>query len=150
MGQGFHSPAGRRMPSYAVSSCCTTFPKTKRLTFPSPYVAQGAAQAVEDAGALGVILSSISSKSDIPVALKAYQRSRKERAEQVQQSGKLNRLALHLPDGPEQQQRDEMFRLAMEGSSESPDRWVDEKTRKILWGHDAEAAALSTWQGVFC
>ncbi|KAF3401242.1 NADPH dehydrogenase afvA [Talaromyces pinophilus] len=112
-----------------------------------PYVAQGAAQAVEDAGALGAILSTISSKQEIPVALEAYQRSRKARAEQVQQSGKLNRVALHLPDGPEQQQRDEMFRLAMKGSSESPDRWVDEKTRKILWEHDAEEAALRTWQG---
>ncbi|GAM34412.1 hypothetical protein TCE0_015r01977 [Talaromyces pinophilus] len=111
-----------------------------------PYVAQGAAQAVEDAGALGAILSTISSKQEIPVALEAYQRSRKARAEQVQQSGKLNRVALHLPDGPEQQQRDEMFRLAMKGSSESPDRWVDEKTRKILWEHDAEEAALRTWQ----
>jgi salicylate hydroxylase len=66
----------------------------------------------------------------------------------VQQSGKLNRVALHLPDGPEQRQRDEMFRLAMQGSSENPDRWVDEKTRKILWEHDAEEAALRTWQGI--
>lgn len=65
----------------------------------------------------------------------------------MQQSGKLNRVALHLPDGPEQRQRDEMFRLAMKGSSESPDRWVDEKTRKILWEHDAEEAALTSWQG---
>ncbi|EED23092.1 salicylate hydroxylase, putative [Talaromyces stipitatus ATCC 10500] len=111
-----------------------------------PYVAQGAAQAVEDAGALGAILSSISSKLDIPAALQAYQSSRKERAEQVQQSGKLNRIALHLPDGPEQLQRDEMFRLAMQGNSESPDRWIDEKTRKILWEHDAEEAALKTFQ----
>ncbi|EED23091.1 salicylate hydroxylase, putative [Talaromyces stipitatus ATCC 10500] len=113
-----------------------------------PYVAQGAAQAVEDAGALGAILSSISSKLDIPAALQAYQSSRKERAEQVQQSGKLNRIALHLPDGPEQLQRDEMFRLAMQGNSESPDRWIDEKTRKILWEHDAEEAALKTFQGM--
>lgn len=113
----------------------------------SPYIAQGAAQAVEDAGALGVILSSISSKQEIPAALEAYQSSRKARAEQVQQSGKMNRVSLHLPDGPEQQQRDEMFRLAMKGNSESPDRWVDEKTRKVLWEHDAEEAALRTWKG---
>lgn len=113
-----------------------------------PYVAQGAAQAVEDAGALGSILSSITSKEEIPIALEAYQLSRKARAEQVQQSGTLNRVALHLPDGPEQQQRDEMFRLAMKGGADSPDRWVDEKTRKILWEHDAEEAALRTWQGM--
>lgn len=111
-----------------------------------PYVAQGAAQAVEDAGALGAILSAITSKHEIPLALEAYQLSRKARAEHVQQSGKMNRISLHLPDGPEQRQRDEMFRQAMDGSSESPDRWVDDKTRQILWGHDAEEAALKTWQ----
>ena len=59
----------------------------------------------------------------------------------------MNRISLHLPDGPEQRQRDEMFRQAMDGSSESPDRGVDDKTRQILWGHDAEEAALKTWQG---
>lgn len=134
------------MSSNAVSG--TSYYVQPQTNTSSPYVAQGAAQAVEDAGALGAILSTISSKQEIPAALEAYQLSRKERAEQVQQSGKMNRVALHLPDGPEQRQRDEMFRLAMKGSSESPDRWVDEKTRKVLWEHDAEATALKTWQGM--
>ncbi|KAJ6111208.1 Monooxygenase FAD-binding [Penicillium sp. IBT 16267x] len=88
----------------------------------NPYVAQGAAQAVEDAAALGVVLSSITSHRDIPRALQVYEKSRKQRAETVQQSGSENRITLHLPDG----------RPATSNS-------------KFFWGLDAEKAALDAW-----
>ncbi|KAL3491945.1 hypothetical protein BJX62DRAFT_251033 [Aspergillus germanicus] len=110
-----------------------------------PYVAQGAAQAVEDAAALGIVLSKITSKQEIPLALKAYEKSRRERAETVQQSGSLNRITLHLPDGPEQLARDEQFRASLTGG-ENPDKWSDRKTQEFLWGWDAEKAALQTWE----
>ncbi|RHZ54632.1 putative salicylate hydroxylase [Aspergillus thermomutatus] len=113
-----------------------------------PYVGQGAAQAVEDAAALGVLLSTISSRSEIPLALEAYERSRKQRAETVQQSGTTNRATLHLPDGPEQQARDDQFRAAMNGAS-NPDKWADRETQKFLWGWDAEKVALEAWEGEF-
>ncbi|KAF7587842.1 hypothetical protein BBP40_006665 [Aspergillus hancockii] len=112
-----------------------------------PYVAQGAAQAVEDAAALGILLSTISSKREIPLALRAYEKSRKQRAETVQQSGSENRITLHLPDGPEQQARDEQFRLSMTGGS-NPDRWSDRETQRLLWGWDAEKAALEAWNEI--
>ena len=130
----FHHP---KPPSF---SCAT------RLTLDnSPYVAQGAAQAVEDAAALGVLLSTISSRHDIPQALQAYEKSRKVRAETVQQSGSENRVTLHLPDGPEQVARDEQFRASTTGSN--PDKWSDRETQRILWGWDAEKAALEAWIG---
>ncbi|KAL4936599.1 hypothetical protein BDV06DRAFT_89991 [Aspergillus oleicola] len=110
-----------------------------------PYVAQGAAQAVEDAAALGIVLSEITSKSEIPLALQAYEKSRKQRAETVQQSGTLNRVTLHLPDGPEQEARDEQFRASLKGGA-NPDKWSDRQTQEFLWGWDAEKAALETWQ----
>ncbi|KAL2797743.1 hypothetical protein BJX66DRAFT_81521 [Aspergillus keveii] len=113
-----------------------------------PYVAQGAAQAVEDAAALGIVLSKIASKQEIPLALKAYEKSRRERAETVQQSGSLNRITLHLPDGPEQLARDQQFRASLTGG-ENPDKWSDRKTQEFLWGWDAEKAALQTWEGEF-
>ncbi|KAJ5646152.1 hypothetical protein N7490_002524 [Penicillium lividum] len=94
-----------------------------------PYVAQGAAQAVEDAAALGVLLSVISSCDEIPKALQAYEASRKLRAEAVQQSGTVNRATLHLPDGLDQQARDEQF-----------------QTQEFLWNWDAEEKALQEWQ----
>ncbi|CAL5870460.1 uncharacterized protein PFLUO_LOCUS4697 [Penicillium psychrofluorescens] len=109
-----------------------------------PYVAQGAAQAVEDAAALGVVLSSIKSHEDIPLALQVYEKSRKQRAETVQQSGSENRVTLHLPDGPEQQARDEQFRASASGTN--PDKWTDRETQEFLWGWDAEKAALDAWE----
>ena len=51
-----------------------------------PYVAQGAAQAVEDAAVLGACLSMIDNKEQINTALKVYELIRKERAELVQLS----------------------------------------------------------------
>lgn len=111
-------------------------------------MAQGAAQAVEDAAALGVLLSTISSRHDIPHALHVYEKSRKLRAETVQQSGSDNRTTLHLPDGPEQVARDEQFRASTTGSN--PDKWSDRETQRILWGWDAEKAALDTWTGKIC
>ncbi|KAL4895017.1 hypothetical protein BDV59DRAFT_200274 [Aspergillus ambiguus] len=109
-----------------------------------PYVAQGAAQAVEDAAALSVLLSNVSSKQEIPLALQAYEKSRKQRAETVQQSGSTNRIALHFPDGPEQQARDEQFRASMKGGS-NPDKWADRATQDFLWAWDAEKVALDAW-----
>ncbi|EEH38433.2 monooxygenase [Paracoccidioides lutzii Pb01] len=109
-----------------------------------PYIAQGAAQALEDAAALGVILSNISSVKSIPFALGVYEKCRKKRAEAVQQSGTANRIPLHLPDGPEQVARDERFATVMKGDS-SPDKWNDRETQQLLWGHDAEEAANQCW-----
>ncbi|RAH74417.1 putative salicylate hydroxylase [Aspergillus aculeatinus CBS 121060] len=109
-----------------------------------PYVAQGAAQAVEDAAALGILLSTIPSRAAIPAALRAYEQSRKSRAETVQQSGSENRITLHFPDGPDQIARDAQFRTALTSGS-NPDRWSDRETQRRLWGWDAEKAALDVW-----
>lgn len=137
----------RCVPSHAVSDYCTycTF-QGFIANVNRPYVAQGAAQAVEDAAALGVVLSAISSREEIPLALNAYEKSRKERAETVQQSGSENRITLHLPDGPEQVARDAQFQASASGNN--PDKWSDQRTQEFLWGWDAEKAALNTWNGM--
>ena len=67
-----------------------------------PYVAQGAAQAIEDAGVLTCALSLTDS---VPTALTVYESVRKERAERIQKSAAVTRKALHLPDGEEQRKR---------------------------------------------
>ncbi|KAJ5650730.1 Monooxygenase FAD-binding [Penicillium longicatenatum] len=109
-----------------------------------PYVAQGAAQAVEDAAALGILLSNITARHEIPRALQVYEMSRKQRAETVQQSGSENRITLHFPDGPEQIARDKQFKAAASGSN--PDKWSDRETQQFLWGWDAEQASLDAWK----
>ncbi|PGH17392.1 hypothetical protein AJ80_04848 [Polytolypa hystricis UAMH7299] len=112
-----------------------------------PYVAQGAAQALEDAAALGVVLSNVETVSEVPLALRIYEKSRKHRAEEVQRSGTQNRVSLHLHDGPDQVARDEKFRASLAGG-EDPDKWTDRKTQQILWGWDAEAEAQRCWSGM--
>lgn len=100
---------------------------------------------MEDAAALGILLSSITSRNEIPTCLQIYEKTRKQRAETVQQSGTENRVALHLPDGPEQLARDELFQASANGTN--PDKWNDRETQNFLWGWDAEKAALDTWNG---
>jgi len=111
-----------------------------RLTCSRPYVAQGAAQAVEDAATLAVLLSSISDKSSIPQALRLYQIARKTRAEMVQDSAMKNRETLHMPDGPAQIERDAKFAKIF-GGGENPDKWGDPRHQEFMWGWDAEETA---------
>lgn len=97
-----------------------------------PYVAQGAAQAVEDGAVLGTCLALIDSKDQINIALKVYELVRKERAETVQASATQTRHILHLHDGQEQQNRDDMIRNASKGGS-NPDLWSDRSFQKWCW-----------------
>lgn len=102
-----------------------------------PYVAQGAAQAVEDAAVLGIVLSRIQSKDEIPTALKAYELARKERAEKVQNTAGHTRTILHMLDGPEQMKRDQAFANVALGG-ENPDPWGDPAAQRFLWSFDVE------------
>jgi salicylate hydroxylase len=72
-----------------------------------PFLAQGAAQAIEDAGALGRIFSQT---DDVPSGLAEYSRDRAARANRVQaESAKLGRI-YHL-SGPLALARDAAMRL---------------------------------------
>ncbi|KAG9588546.1 FAD/NAD(P)-binding domain-containing protein, partial [Aureobasidium melanogenum] len=88
-----------------------------------PYLAQGAAQAIEDAGVLQVVLNK--SSTDIGLAIKIYEQVRKARGEAVQASASEVRTALHLPDGPEQRERDYKIRFAGQDKGNNPDLWAD-------------------------
>lgn len=69
-----------------------------------PFMAQGAAQSIEDGAALASLLREM--KDDIPAALRRYEEVRKPRATRLQQASAANRTRFHLKDGPEQQARD--------------------------------------------
>ena len=72
-----------------------------------PFLAQGAAQAIEDAGALGRILAQV---QDIPAAVSMYSRDRVPRATRVQREAlKLGRI-YHM-SGPSAFARDVAMRL---------------------------------------
>jgi salicylate hydroxylase len=70
-----------------------------------PFFAQGSAQAFEDAEALAACLQG-AGPADVPAALQRYEALRRPRATQVQLMSRGRELRNHLPDGPEQRQRD--------------------------------------------
>lgn len=107
-----------------------------------PYVAQGAAQAMEDAAVLQCVLAKCS--SNIPLALEVYEQVRKARAEAVQGSAATTRKALHLPDGPEQEERDRKIAGAGEGG-ENPDLWADKQFQEFMWGTDVMKDTIVRW-----
>jgi salicylate hydroxylase len=69
-----------------------------------PFMAQGAAQSIEDGAALASILKAM--PDNVPEALRRYEAVRKPRATRLQEASANNRTRFHLPDGPEQEARD--------------------------------------------
>jgi salicylate hydroxylase len=91
-----------------------------------PFMAQGAAQAIEDGAALATALRTIDDPSE---ALQVYERVRLPRASRLQAMSAENKTRFHLPDGPEQEARDvEMARGTTDWSIAAV-AW--------LYGHDA-------------
>ena len=98
-----------------------------------PFMAQGAAQAIEDGAALAACLKHVA--FDIPPAFRAYVASRKPRATAVQERSRANATSFHLHDGPQQLERDQLFATqGVRGSSEAMNR---------LYSYDAEAVAAT-------
>ena len=93
-----------------------------------PFMAQGAAQAIEDGATLATCLAKMGARN-IPEALRFYESLRLPRTSRVQAAAKQNKNRFHLPDGPQQQERDaQMARGSTDFSFQSID-W--------LYGHDA-------------
>jgi salicylate hydroxylase len=94
-----------------------------------PHQAQGAAQAVEDTFVLANKLDGIAAE-DVPAALTAYEKGRIRRATAIQQASRDHGAAYHLPDGPDQQERDRIMSRQSGNAVVSFD-W--------LWGGDPES-----------
>jgi salicylate hydroxylase len=71
-----------------------------------PFLAQGAAQAIEDAAVLAECVGS----ADLPAGLRRYEDVRRPRASRIQRMSWENNVGYHLPDGPEQRARDRAMR----------------------------------------
>lgn len=109
-----------------------------------PYVAQGAAQAIEDAGVLQCALAK--SSTNITLALEVYESVRKARGEAVQSIANVTKKALHLPDGPEQRERDQKIKNALGGKGgENPDLWADSTFQDFMWGVDVMRDTITRW-----
>jgi salicylate hydroxylase len=75
-----------------------------------PFLGQGAAQAFEDAAMLAACLAN--GKADPAGALRRYESARIDRASRVQRGSHARADFNHLPDGPEQRERDDALRAA--------------------------------------
>jgi salicylate hydroxylase len=74
-----------------------------------PFLAQGAAQAIEDGVVLSSFLSRVDSPAAVPAALQAYEAIRRPRVTRVQAMSAANKVRSHLPDGDAQRERDAAF-----------------------------------------
>ncbi|KAI1421658.1 putative salicylate hydroxylase [Xylaria sp. FL1777] len=110
-----------------------------------PYVAQGAANALEDAGTLAMAFTCT---DQIELALGLYQLIRKDRSEWIQASATSNGRTLHLPDGEEQRRRDESIRAASRGNGTNPDQWNDKKSREFMWRVDVMAETINKFDSL--
>ncbi|HEX3883796.1 MAG TPA: FAD-dependent monooxygenase [Stellaceae bacterium] len=90
-----------------------------------PFMAQGAAQAIEDGACLATCLAE---GGDPAEALLRYERIRLPRVSRLQQMSRANKLRYHMIDGPEQEARDAAMVATRERAPESM-QW--------LFGHDA-------------
>ncbi|CAG9937421.1 unnamed protein product [Clonostachys rosea f. rosea IK726] len=105
-----------------------------------PYLAQGANSAVEDGAVLGLLLGHVKSKHQLPKALSMYERLRKSRGEAIVRETFNQRESFHMPDGPAQEARDQIF-LSQLGVEELkgpfPSRWTCPQVQPWLYGYDA-------------
>jgi salicylate hydroxylase len=93
-----------------------------------PFMAQGAAQAIEDAAVLALCLKG-ATKADVPERLNKYEDIRKNRTGLIQNTAKWNGRIYHLPDGEQQRERDAQLASGSVGPLAA---------MTALYSHDAE------------
>lgn len=113
-----------------------------------PYASQGASQGIED----GVVLAECLERDevDLTTRLKIFEKIRKPRAETAVEVGARNMQQAHLPDGPGQRQRDELWGSGKLGSNTPTGQWNREAWETLpdldgnpflaeayMMGHDA-------------
>lgn len=118
-----------------------------------PHLAQGAAQAVEDAAVLGVVLAKLlnPSQGDVNKALGIYEKVRKERAETLVNLAAASGRSMHLGEGAAKEERDRQFAAlkASGGKGIVPDRWADAEVQKMIYGFDCVEVANQVFECEF-
>ncbi len=112
-----------------------------------PHLAQGAAQAIEDAAVLAVVLTKSPSTDAeaLNKSLRVYETIRKERAETLVELAAASGRALHLGDGAAKAERDRMFK---EGKT-VPDKWADADVQKKIYGFDCQKVAEEEFEELY-
>jgi salicylate hydroxylase len=110
-----------------------------------PYLAQGAAMAVEDGAVLGGLLGKLQRREQLGDVLKIYEALRKARTERVVQGSTHQQDIFHLEDGEKQRERDAVL-LADDVKPGFPNKWRDDELRDWLFGYDAFEEVEKGWE----
>ncbi|EXJ85513.1 hypothetical protein A1O1_05877 [Capronia coronata CBS 617.96] len=112
-----------------------------------PYLAQGAAQAVEDGAVLGHLFEKIEHAHQLPDLLTIYEAVRKPRTTRVVQgSSHLGQKIFHLHDGPRQMERDrQLVEFQPDPFEGYQNRWRDPVFQPFLFGYDAQQVVEDAW-----
>jgi salicylate hydroxylase len=119
-----------------------------------PHIAQGAAQAIEDAVALAIVLSRIKARDQVHAALMVYQTIRKPRTDWAVSMAAQNSIALHQ-DKATREASLALARLALadEGGSDDPEVSVDKlgtkELRDKLFKHDVSLQTEQRFDQLF-
>lgn len=111
-----------------------------------PYLAQGAAQAVEDGAVLGGLLAHVSAadKDNLRPLLDSFEALRKSRTTAVVQGSTALRNVFHMEDGDGQVGRDSILR-ADKPTKGFPNPWRDPVFQNFLFSYDGFAEAETAW-----
>ncbi|KAJ5622362.1 FAD binding domain containing protein [Penicillium herquei] len=113
-----------------------------------PYLAQGAAQAVEDGAVLGALFSKVApSDGRVYMAdiLRMYEQLRRDRTAKVVQKSADFRVIFHMEDGPLQQERDRAL-LNDIPSEGFPFLFADPSLQEFLFGYDFAKEVDTAWE----
>ncbi|KAK5262792.1 hypothetical protein LTR99_008940 [Exophiala xenobiotica] len=111
-----------------------------------PFLAQGAAMAIEDSVVLVECLSSCKTVEDAPDRLRLYETTRRERVRIIKSGARQNATVWHCADGPFQEARDAIIRygkdLPTDGTlsheeAVAANRWNNPAFQEWLFGFDA-------------
>ena len=117
-----------------------------------PYAGNGGGQALEDAASLAILLNSVSDQEqDLLPAMTAWNRMRMERMEGVRRWATGNQAVSTLPDGPEQEKRDQGWAAMTAGWKKEftdlgEEGWKKkEKPEAVLQGENLGSPEMKQW-----
>ena len=113
-----------------------------------PYLAQGAALAIEDGFVLGLLFAKLSSKPQLPEILRIYEDLRKPRTSIiVQENGRIGHIQ-HLPGEGSQHRIDRMSQMEVR-AVEPNISWTNPDFRKWVLGYDGKLEVEKAWEARF-
>jgi len=116
-----------------------------------PHMAQGAAQAIEDAAVIAEALALMPARDPqtINKSLRVYEKIRKERAETLVEMAAASGRVLHLGESAAREERDRQFAAAREKKGSVPDKWADAEIQKHVYGHDCMKVTQDSFAEIF-